>query len=562
MPSDYAESFLALRHMLRQGSGWSGHEKNCVFLNTGTKRFADISATSGLNFDDDARAVAMVDWDGDGDLDLWLSNRTGPRVRFMRNDLPGNPGFVALRLEGSRSNRDAVGARVELVSEGKRLLRTVHAGEGFLGQSSKWLHFGLGRDRHIESVRVFWPDGTREDVGGVEAGGFFHVLQGTGRARAGHGPRRSVQLQARSPQPPPKSTMVRVVLDSPVPAPAMEFTDFEGEKRSVDFESPVTLVNLWATWCKPCGKELRELASHADALRAEGLEVVALSLDGLGADRTGSPEAARQFLEDLRFPFTTGMAAAATVNRIELLHGALIHTLRPFPIPSSLLVDADGWVVAIYQGAVNVEQLREDAKALSHPTRPRRELAVPFAGRWAWPPRFFTYMNDMGLEYLDAGYPGFAAQHYEKLLERFGDDNVQWLTYLGMARSQEGHIEEAIEPLRQAVQRAPQQAEPARMLAWLLATSPASAAAEIDEALRLARHANELTRRGDAATLDALAAAEARAGNYEAAENTARAALGRAEATEQESLVEQIQRRQSLYAHKQAYVVETTPSIP
>ena len=86
--------------MMRQGSNFSGHERNCCFLNTGTGRFSDVSTISGLDFPDDGRAVATVDWDGDGDLDLWLSNRNAPRLRFMRNEVANNNHWVSFRLIG------------------------------------------------------------------------------------------------------------------------------------------------------------------------------------------------------------------------------------------------------------------------------------------------------------------------------------------------------------------------------------------------------------------------------------------------------------------------------
>ena len=64
--------------LLREGHSFSGHERNCVFLNDSGNRFSDISAVSGLDFPDDGRGVSVTDWDHDGDLDVWLANRTGP----------------------------------------------------------------------------------------------------------------------------------------------------------------------------------------------------------------------------------------------------------------------------------------------------------------------------------------------------------------------------------------------------------------------------------------------------------------------------------------------------
>ena len=113
---------LQLKHMLRAGRSWSGRERHCVYLNTGGHgRFADVSATSGLDLIDDGRGLAMTDWDADGDLDLWISNRNAPQLRFLRNDAAGGS-WIALRLvgDGERTNRDAVGARVAVTVAGTR----------------------------------------------------------------------------------------------------------------------------------------------------------------------------------------------------------------------------------------------------------------------------------------------------------------------------------------------------------------------------------------------------------------------------------------------------------
>ena len=97
--------------------------------------------------------MALVDWDHDGDVDLWLTNRTAPRVRFFRNDYPRRHHFLSVRLRGRSCNRDAIGARLELVMAGwgtKKRIKTIHAGDGFLGQSSKTVHFGLGAEDKID----------------------------------------------------------------------------------------------------------------------------------------------------------------------------------------------------------------------------------------------------------------------------------------------------------------------------------------------------------------------------------------------------------------------------
>ena len=110
----YRKSILQVDALIESGFSLSGHERNCVFLGVGDGRFATASAVSGFDFYDDARAVVPTDWDGDGDLDVWVANRTAPMVRLLRNDRAapaGGADWVAVRLQGTTVNRDAVGAR-------------------------------------------------------------------------------------------------------------------------------------------------------------------------------------------------------------------------------------------------------------------------------------------------------------------------------------------------------------------------------------------------------------------------------------------------------------------
>ena len=150
--------------LVGKGSSWSGYERNGCFLNTGGP-FADASYLSGLDFPDDGRGVAVTDWDQDGDLDVWFSNRTAPRLRLMLNQTShDNSGrSVAFRLVGKSCNRDAIGAVLELEMDDQehRFVRSVRAGEMFLSQSSKWVHFGLPDQASINKVTGPWPGGER-----------------------------------------------------------------------------------------------------------------------------------------------------------------------------------------------------------------------------------------------------------------------------------------------------------------------------------------------------------------------------------------------------------------
>jgi len=102
--------------MMLEGRSFSGHERNCCYLNCGAfpaaqERFANISAASGLDFPDDGRALVTMDWDQDGDLDIWTANRNAPRLRFLQNELKNPHHSLSLQLEGNGTtvNRDAIG---------------------------------------------------------------------------------------------------------------------------------------------------------------------------------------------------------------------------------------------------------------------------------------------------------------------------------------------------------------------------------------------------------------------------------------------------------------------
>ena len=150
-----------MSRMMWSGSSWSGRERHSAFVNLRNGSFASVGGVLGLDLIDDGRALAVGDWDSDGDVDLWFKNRSGAQLRFMRND--GARGhFLMLTLQGRSCNRDAIGARVEVHAGGRRLIQTVTGGSGYLAQSSKTLHFGMADTGRVQRVVIRWPDGSEE----------------------------------------------------------------------------------------------------------------------------------------------------------------------------------------------------------------------------------------------------------------------------------------------------------------------------------------------------------------------------------------------------------------
>jgi hypothetical protein len=113
---------------------------------TETEHFSDVSAVVGLDFVEDGRAFALADFDHDGRLEVFLKNRNAPQLRILKNVVDDLPPSIAFRLQGTKSNRDAIGASVTVETGALRQTRMLQAGSGFLSQHSKDVFFGLGED--------------------------------------------------------------------------------------------------------------------------------------------------------------------------------------------------------------------------------------------------------------------------------------------------------------------------------------------------------------------------------------------------------------------------------
>jgi len=131
-----------------------------------------------------ARGAAFADYDGDGDLDVALSTNNGPAV-LLRNDGGNANGWIRLRLVGTKSNRDAIGARVRLSASGRVMTRTVRAAASYASQSETTLTFGLGPAGSggpgTIDVEVRWPGGQTQSFSGLQPGRSWVLQEGSPR---------------------------------------------------------------------------------------------------------------------------------------------------------------------------------------------------------------------------------------------------------------------------------------------------------------------------------------------------------------------------------------------
>jgi tetratricopeptide (TPR) repeat protein len=447
----YFKAFDQLETMVRQGKSHSGREPKCCFLNTHGPRFANVSAVSGLDFPDDGRGLAVVDWDLDGKLDLWMANRTAPRVRFLRNVVHNDNHYLAVKLEGRTCNRDAIGARLELYMKGQPIqIKTLRAGEGYLSQSSKWVHFGVGDGSEVERLVVRWPGCPAEEFRGLQVDHRYKIVQGTGKADLWVPPARTVNLKPSVLEVPPATDLARIFLSARTPLPALSYTDAEGNKATVAaLKGTPLLVNLWASWCVPCQRELAEFSQHAAELRTGGLRVLALNVEGLGDHPTTGPAAARKLLDKLNFPFASGVASAELVEKLEIVYSSLFGRIRSYPVPTSFLLDADGALAVIYKGPISVEQLLADVGNLVGTPEQLRDRAVPFPGKWLGRPQPVRVRN-LAEAFFEAGYGDDVLTLYRVAI-RINPKDVKAYNNLGATLADQGKLDEAETTYRKAL---------------------------------------------------------------------------------------------------------------
>jgi len=148
-----------------------------LFVNGGNGRF--IEHAPPLAAPMVARAVAMADYDRDGDVDLLVTENGGP-VHLLRNDQQGGH-VLRVRLEGRRGNRDALGAHVTAVVGKTRMQQRLRTGSSFLASSEKALTFGLGAATRVDTLTVWWPGGQVAHYTDLPAAHEVRIIEGDGQ---------------------------------------------------------------------------------------------------------------------------------------------------------------------------------------------------------------------------------------------------------------------------------------------------------------------------------------------------------------------------------------------
>ena len=323
--------------IFEEGFSFSGYERDPLYLNLGEGRFLDVSGVSGIDSISDGRAAVFGDFDNDGDLDVFLTTIQGPTHLLFRNNVGQDGGHLRVSLEGSpATGRDAHGAVVRLRTPGGTLTKIKAGGSGYLSQHDPRLLFGLGGTPTVAELDVTWPGGTRERFSGpFPAGSNLQLRQGSGRAV-------SVKLpHTRLPDPETRAqSFARGLLIAPGrPLPELAVRDLDGQRLllgTLARPGRRLLVNVWATWCTPCLREMPELEALRSSLADQGVDLVGLNVDA-------EPDA------DVRgFVRRTGARYPMYLGGVDVI--ARLYATDELSVPLSFIVDATGVVTEIIPG--------------------------------------------------------------------------------------------------------------------------------------------------------------------------------------------------------------------
>jgi hypothetical protein len=146
-----------------QGRSLSGYQPKRVWLNDGAGKFVNVAQAVGVTDTYDGRAVALADLWNRGVLDVVVANERCPLLIYKNTVTPENQ-WIEFQLEGTSSNRSAIGAQVTLFWNGQHQVQEVSGGSGFAAQNQRRLHFGLGKFPQMEKAVIRWPSGKTQTI--------------------------------------------------------------------------------------------------------------------------------------------------------------------------------------------------------------------------------------------------------------------------------------------------------------------------------------------------------------------------------------------------------------
>lgn len=460
----------AIMRQVTHGYSWSGQERNVCYLNRGDGTFANISHISGFDHLDDSRALGLVDWDRDGDLDVWLRNRTAPRLRILQNTKGNGLPWLRITLEGTSSNRDAIGAVLEVTTkEGAPLVKSLRAGEFFMSQGSKAVHFGLGRHHDIVRVRVLWPGGEWQSFPGLSFNKHYHLRQDITRPT-------EMPLPEPIPVTAASGKVASTTLQSPIHLPVKIpfFPSFQYRDQALKLQPLAPsktdrVIVLWSSQCAACSKELPAILERHKNKTAE---LLALCVDPIDDSAN-----AYALMDNIDWPFPWGFVERATLERLEHWQQILFDRAPTLSVPFSIRLDAQNHVLALKRGAgTPTNTLPFTGRWFTNPVAPAYvyedfgrlfgnrfpteglyylELAAQQAQSNKLHPEIASKHQHLARQQAEANRPQQAIAHFNKAL-RYGPQSAELHHNYGIFLAELGQLPPARQLLTKALQLDPQ----------------------------------------------------------------------------------------------------------
>jgi Flp pilus assembly protein TadD/peroxiredoxin len=455
-PSEnYERGWNAINESIRSDATWNGFERNVFYWNNQDGTFADISGVAGLDFIDDSRTFALADIDRDGRLEIILKNRTAPQIRILHNAMKDISASIAFRLQGTKSNRDAIGTAVSVETAGHRQTKYLQAGSGFLSQHSKELFFGLGNVEGTVRASVRWPNGLTQVFEKLPARHRIELKEGAEEFRAtpfaASPPTYEHASEPHTIEPLPLS--VETWLIQPLHVPNFSLLDLAGNTQELQsFRGKFVLLHFWATAAPDCANQLRLLQQHQAEYASRNLYVLCLNVDDPQESAAIRSFAAKQ---GVSLPILLATPQVAGVYNI--IYRYLFDRRRDLALPTSLLLNRDGMIVKVYQATVDPARLLADVRSVPDTPAAFLTKALPMKGI-LFQDEFQRNDLTYGVAMFQRGYLEEAAAEFQQVILAKPDDPIPYYN-LGTLYLRRNSLPDARRCLEQAVKLRPNYAE-------------------------------------------------------------------------------------------------------
>jgi hypothetical protein len=152
---------------------------NVLYRNTGSG-FENVSEGDPCESPYGGYATVACDLNNDGLLDLLVANNGAPGVQLFQNTSPSTGHYISFHLEGVESNRDALGAKIEVHTEAGIQYDQVIGNSGWAGNNGRWIHFGLADQTSIQKVIIRWPSGLVQEIDNLNGDQKYRIREGEG----------------------------------------------------------------------------------------------------------------------------------------------------------------------------------------------------------------------------------------------------------------------------------------------------------------------------------------------------------------------------------------------